>query len=69
MIHSIRALDKTDRLRWEELFQNYAEFYELNIPGGGFDRVWDWTLTPKTISGATWSWIQKGTLLALFSIS
>lgn len=47
MIHSIRALDKTDRLRWEELFQNFAEFYELNIPGGGFDRVWDWIFDPE----------------------
>jgi len=47
MIHSIRALDKTDRLRWEELFQNFAEFDELNIPGGGFDRVWDWIFDPE----------------------
>ena len=47
MVHSIRALDNTDRLRWEELFQNYAEFYELDIPGGGLDRVWDWIFDPE----------------------
>jgi GNAT superfamily N-acetyltransferase len=38
----IRPLAKSDRVIWEALFAQYAEFYKTEIPEGGYDRVWDW---------------------------
>ncbi len=42
MRNSIRPLSENDRMRWEEMFQAYAEFYKTSVPDGGFDGVWDW---------------------------
>lgn len=43
----IRPVERSDRARWEQLFQAYAEFYKTSIPEGGFDRVWDWIFDPE----------------------
>ena len=42
MTVSIRRLEETDRSRWQELFQGYFDFYEVDVPDNGFDRVWHW---------------------------
>ena len=39
---NIRPLEKTDRKIWEQLFNEYAEFYKTSVPQGGHERVWDW---------------------------
>ncbi len=39
---AIRPLAPADRVRWEEQFQAYAEFYKTSVPDGGFDAVWGW---------------------------
>jgi GNAT superfamily N-acetyltransferase len=44
---SIRPLEETDRARWQALFRGYFEFYEIEVPEGGFDRVWDWISDPE----------------------
>lgn len=38
----IRPLQRSDRMIWTSLFSSYAEFYNTEIPEGGFDRVWEW---------------------------
>ena len=47
MTVSIRPLEDADRTRWQELFQSYFEFYEVEVPDGGFDRVWRWIFDPQ----------------------
>ena len=47
MTVTIRPLAQADRVRWEEMFQSYAEFYDTSVPEGGFDRVWDWIFDPQ----------------------
>lgn len=46
MAISIRPLTDSDRARWEQMFQAYAEFYKTSVPDGGFDRVWAWIFDP-----------------------
>ena len=43
---NIRALAKTDRPRWEQLFADYASFYKTNLPEAADDRVWHWIFDP-----------------------
>lgn len=43
---TIRPLRETERPRWEEMFQAYAEFYKTAVPEGGFDTVWGWIFDP-----------------------
>ncbi len=38
----IRPLQQSDRMIWENLFNQYAEFYKTSIPDGGHDNVWQW---------------------------
>jgi hypothetical protein len=42
MAVNIRPVVQTDRLRWEQLFSGYAEFYSVALPPGCHDRVWGW---------------------------
>lgn len=42
MTVTIRPLAATDRTRWEEMFEAYAQFYKTTVPDGGFDTVWAW---------------------------
>lgn len=46
MTVSIRQLEEADRARWQELFQGYFEFYKVDVPENGFDKVWDWIFVP-----------------------
>ncbi len=39
---NIRALQTQDRQVWENLFTQYAAFYNTTIPEGGFNTVWQW---------------------------
>ena len=39
---NIRPLEKTDRKIWEQLVNEYAQFYKTTVPVGGHDRVWEW---------------------------
>ena len=43
---TIRALRETDRPRWTELLDAYAEFYKTTVPAGGHDGVWAWIFDP-----------------------
>ena len=47
MTVSIRPLEDADRARWQALFQSYFEFYEVEVPDGGFDVVWGWIFDPQ----------------------
>ena len=38
----IRPLEVNDRPIWEDLFNQYAQFYNTTIPDGGHDNVWHW---------------------------
>jgi ribosomal protein S18 acetylase RimI-like enzyme len=38
----IRSLEELDRPRWEEMFQQYGQFYHTAVPVSGFDEVWAW---------------------------
>ncbi|MEM7635997.1 MAG: GNAT family N-acetyltransferase [Pseudomonadota bacterium] len=42
----IRRLEEADRDRWQDLFRSYFEFYEVEVPENGFDRVWNWIFDP-----------------------
>ena len=46
MTVTIRPLATTDREKWEELFEAYAQFYKTTVPDGGFETVWDWIFDP-----------------------
>ncbi|MEM7257413.1 MAG: GNAT family N-acetyltransferase, partial [Pseudomonadota bacterium] len=39
---TIRPLAHQDRSDWEDLFNQYADFYKTTIPTGGHDTVWQW---------------------------
>ncbi len=47
MTVTIRPLAQTDRAKWEELFEAYAQFYKTTVPEGGFDTVWEWIFDPE----------------------
>lgn len=47
MTVKIRRLADNDRVRWEQMFQAYAEFYKTTVPDGGFDAVWNWIFDPQ----------------------
>ena len=47
MTLTIRSLTKSDRARWEEMFNGYAAFYKTEIPAGGHDSVWGWIFDPE----------------------
>lgn len=38
----IRPVTEADRIRWEELLNDYATFYKTAVPDGGHDHVWEW---------------------------
>lgn len=38
----IRPLQTDDRSHWEDLFNQYADFYNTSVPEGGHDNVWSW---------------------------
>jgi GNAT superfamily N-acetyltransferase len=38
----IRPVETTDRKIWEQMFNEYADFYKTSIPKGGHERVWGW---------------------------
>ena len=38
----IRPVQQQDRSHWEDLFNQYAEFYKTSVPAGGHDNVWQW---------------------------
>jgi len=38
----IRPVQQHDRSQWEDLFNQYAEFYNTTVPTGGHDNVWQW---------------------------
>ena len=46
MTVSIRRLEEADRNRWQDLFLDYFEFYEVTVPDNGFDQVWRWIFDP-----------------------
>lgn len=47
MAVTIRPIKQADRLKWEELFEAYAQFYKTTVPDGAFDTVWDWIFDPN----------------------
>ncbi|OCX67195.1 hypothetical protein BFP70_03315 [Thioclava sp. SK-1] len=40
---TIRPVTSKDRNQWQDLFENYAKFYD-NDPGPGTEPVWQWIL-------------------------
>ncbi len=46
MTITTRKLDNADYGRWQDLFQKYFDFYEIQSPKDGFQSVWDWVFDP-----------------------
>jgi len=42
MSNKIRPVSDSDHARWEKLMNDYATFYNTDVPDGGHDRVWNW---------------------------
>lgn len=39
---TIRSVATTDRTRWQELFQGYADFYQVPLAADAAETVWGW---------------------------
>ena len=39
---TIRSIEKTDRERWEQLFDGYADFYQVPLEANAKETVWKW---------------------------
>jgi len=42
MLSIIRAVRKDDREHWEQLFQAYADFYQVELPEKAREAAWAW---------------------------
>ena len=39
---NIRPVDQSEKQRWDEMFQAYADFYKVEINQQSKDAVWEW---------------------------
>jgi len=45
--YTINSIEKSDYENWVNIYHKYAEYYQVDIPEEGFEKTWNWLLSPS----------------------